>query len=145
MQSILQAINQNIDVMLQPIYQVVEQIRFLIAVVINAIVALCFAQTLENRATAISRAIYLLIMWTLLPVALGIGDAFYKILGFGSRESMAEWQWLITPVILVALCATYAAALVYAWRKKKQRNILDMLLFTLALCLMAQRLYQHYQ
>ncbi len=140
MQSILQAVTET---MLEPIYQVVEQVRFFSAVVINAIVAICFAQTLENRATALSRAIYLLILWATLPVALGLVNAFYKILGFSSRESMAEWAWLIIPAILAMLCAAYAAALLLAWRKKK-RNILDVLLFAFALFLMVHRTYQHY-
>ena len=144
MQSILQTLYGNIEIMLQPIYQIAEQIRFLIAVVINSIVALCFAQTLENRATAVSRAIYLIIMWAILPVALNLVDAFYEILGFAERENMQQWTWLIIPVILATLCASYAVALVVAWRKEKQRNILDLLLFTVALLLMAHRFYQHY-
>lgn len=142
MQSLLQPLYDQFAILVQPLYDLLAQLRFYAAVIIVALTALCFAQTLESRATSISRAVYLVVLWLLLPTSLTLLDSFYGLLGFSTRENMTSWMWLLTPSLLVVLCASYAGALFFAWRK---RIYLDMLLFTVAFCLMCQRLYIQYE
>ena len=141
MQSLLQPLVDQFHALLQPLYDALEQLRFFAALILNAIAALCFAQTFENRATALSRFVYLLVLWFLLPTALSLSDAFYALLGFSSRENFTAWLWLVKPSVFSLFCSAYLVAAFFALRKK---HVLDSLLFLAAIIFMAHRLYGHF-
>ncbi len=141
MQSLLQPLVDQFNVLLQPIYDALEQVRFFAALILNAIVALCFAQTFENRATVLSRFVYLVVLWFLLPTALSLVDSFYRLLWFSSRENFTEWLWLVELVVFSLFICAYLAAAFFAVRKKL---VLDYLLFVVAAGLMVHRLYGYF-
>ena len=141
MQALFQPLVDQFHALLQPLYDALEQLRFFVALILNALAALCFAQTFENRATAFSRLVYLLVLWFLLPTALSLVDSFYQLLGFSSRENLKAWLWLVKPSVLSLFCCAYCVATFFAWRRK---NFLDIALFVVAACLMLHRLYNHY-
>ena len=141
MSSLLQPLVDQFDVLLQPLYDALEQLRFFVALILNAIAVLCFAQTFENRATTLSRVVYLLVLWFLLPTALSLVDSFYQLLWFSSRENFTAWLWFVKPSVLSLFCCAYLVATFFAWRR---RNFLDLALFIAAVCLMLHRLYEYY-
>ncbi len=141
MQSLLQPLVDQFNALLQPMYDALEQMRFYIALILNAIAALCFAQTFENRATAISRFVYLFVLWFLLPTALSLVDSFYQLLWFSSRENFTGWLWLVKLIVLSLFACAYLAAAFFAVRKK---HVLDSLLFLTAAGLMVHLLYGYF-
>ena len=140
-QSFLQPLVDQFHALLQPLYDALEQLRFFAALIMNAIAALCFAQTLDDRATFVSRSVYLLVLWFLLPTALSLADSFYHLLGFSSRENFTAWLWLVKPSVFSLFACAYITAGFFAVRKK---HVLDFLLFFAATGLMLHRLYGHF-
>ena len=141
MQVLLQPLVDQLHALLQPLYDALEHLRFLAALILSAIATLCFAQTFENRATLLSRLIYLLVLWFLLPTVLSLSDAFYHLLGFANRENFTAWLWLVKPSVILLFCAAYIVGAFFAWRKRSYR---DLFVFVLATGCMLHRIYSHF-
>ncbi len=138
MQALLEPLVSYFNGLLQPVHDALEQLRFYVALILNAIAALCFAQTFENRATALSRFVYLLVLWFLLPTALSLVDSFYQLFWFSSRENFTAWLWFVKPSVFSLFSCAYLAAVFFAWRR---RGYLDLVFFVAATGFMLHRLY----
>ena len=140
MESLLQPLFEYANGLLQPVRDGLEQLRFYVALILNAVAALCFAQTLDERATFVSRCVYLLVLWFLLPTTLSLVDSFYSLLWFSSREQLAAWLWLVKPCVFLLLAGLYIGAIVRMGWKKTYYAIVCVL----GILAMLHRLFQHF-